>query len=180
MAAFASRYARAFADVVIAQKLDPNRITAQMEELRATVAGSPDLMNVWTNPGVPLTEKIKLLDAIVARQKYERHVRNFIAVLIQHRRINGLTEVTHEFLREMDLRMGFAEAEIISARELNATEKRAMESQVGRLTGKRVRALYVRDESLIGGAVVKIGSTIYDGSVRGQLQRMKEEIAADH
>lgn len=178
MAAFANRYARALADVVLAQKLDPNTVTVQLQEVTSMVAENPDLLNVWTNPGVPLGQKIRLLDAIVARESYEKHVRNFVAVLIQHGRIHAIAEITREFLREMDTRMGYAEAEIVSARTLPAPERRALEDQVGRLTGKRVRALYTQDESLIGGAVVKIGSTIYDGSVRGQLQRMKEEIAA--
>lgn len=180
MAAFASRYARALADVVIAQKLDPNTVMEQLQQVATIVAEHPDLLNVWTNPGVPLAQKIRLLDAIVARERYEKHVRNFVAVLIQHGRIHAIAEVTREFLREMDMRMGYTEAEIVSARALQAPEKRAMEEQVARLTGKMVRARYTQDESLIGGAVVKIGSTIYDGSVRGQLQRMKEEIVASN
>ncbi len=142
MAAFENRYARAFADVVIARKLDPNTVTAQLQEMVGTLAANPELMSVWTNPGVPLEQKIKLLDAIVAREKYEKHVRNFIAVLVQHGRIQAIAEVAHEFMRELDKRMGFAEAEVVSARALSAEEKRLMEDHAGRLTGKRVRALY--------------------------------------
>jgi F-type H+-transporting ATPase subunit delta len=66
----------------------------------------------------------------------------------------------------------------MTARDLGETERRALESQVGKLTGKKVRAQYARDASLLGGAVVRVGSTIYDGSVLGQLNRIKEAISS--
>jgi F-type H+-transporting ATPase subunit delta len=73
--------------------------------------------------------------------------------------------------------MNLAEAEITSARELGEDEKRGLERQIQRMTGKQVRARYSRDSSLLGGAVIKIGSTVYDGSVRGQLNRIREQLA---
>jgi F-type H+-transporting ATPase subunit delta len=75
--------------------------------------------------------------------------------------------------------MGFAEAQITSARELGDAEKREFEAQVEKLTGKKVRACYGKDAALLGGAVVRIGSTIYDGSVKGQLGRLREEISGN-
>ena len=81
--------------------------------------------------------------------------------------------------KELDARMGFADAEITSARELGDAEKREFEAQVGKLTGKQVRARYAQDASLLGGAVVRLGSTIYDGSVKGQLERIRQEISGD-
>jgi len=92
--------------------------------------------------------------------------------------VHAIAEIARTFQSEIDERMGFAEAEITSARELGDEERRTLESQVAQLTGKRVRAVYKRDAALIGGAVVRVGSTIYDGSVRGQLERMKEELTA--
>ena len=83
-----------------------------------------------------------------------------------------------QFEQELDARMGFAEAEITSARELGETERAALESQVQVMVGKKVRARYSRDASLLGGAVVRIGSTIYDGSVEGQLERIREAISS--
>ena len=79
--------------------------------------------------------------------------------------------------KELDARLGFAEAEITSARVLGDAEKGEFEAQVGKLTGKKVRARYGQDASLLGGAVVRVGSTIYDGSVKGQLERIREEIS---
>jgi F-type H+-transporting ATPase subunit delta len=76
------------------------------------------------------------------------------------------------------MRLGFAEAEITSARDLNDTEKRTLEGQVAKVTGKKVRARYALDKALLGGAIVRVGSTIYDGSVQGQLARIKEAISS--
>ena len=178
MSAFASRYARAFADVVQANKLDFAKVTAELHSFVQMIQDSPELLNVWTNPSVPEDQRIKLLDALVSRDGVSRPTRNFIAVLIAHRRINAIADIARTFQTEMDERLGFAEAEITSARELGDDERRSLELQVSQLTGKRVRAVYKRDAALIGGAVVRVGSTIYDGSVRGQLERMKEELAA--
>jgi F-type H+-transporting ATPase subunit delta len=99
-------------------------------------------------------------------------------VLIDHRRVQFLGPIVKEFEHELDRRLGFAEAEIISARELSDTERRALEAQVGKLTGKKVRARYSRDVSVLGGAMVRVGSTIYDGSVKGQLERIREAISS--
>src|ERR1700721_2463111 len=120
---------------------------------------------------------IPVLDAIVARDGISKQVRNLLAVLIDHRRVHFLEPVIRQLEKELDARLGFAEADITSARELGDAEKREFEAQVGKLTGKKVRAHYAQDASLLGGAVVRVGSTIYDGSVKGQLERMKEALS---
>jgi F-type H+-transporting ATPase subunit delta len=73
--------------------------------------------------------------------------------------------------------MGIAEAQVTSFRDLSDAEKRTLEAQVGKLTGKKVRAEYSRDTTILGGAIVRVGSTIYDGSVLGQLERIRQQIA---
>ena len=118
-----------------------------------------------------------MLDAIVSREGISREVRNFVAVLIDHRRISFLGDIAKQFEQELSQRMGFVEAEITSARDLDGEEKSVLESEVAKLTGKKVRAHYSREESLLGGAVVRIGSTIYDGSVDGKLTKIREKIA---
>ncbi len=179
MAAVTSRYARAFADVVADLKLDPARTVEQLRSLVAVVNASDDLRRVWENPSIPAEQKRNLLDAIVQRMSLARPVRNFVAVLIDHHRIAALSEISRQFEVELDHRLGFAEAAISSARELSSTEKRQLEAQIERLSGKKVRASYAVDQGLLGGAMVKLGSTIYDGSVRGQLQKLKQELSSD-
>jgi F-type H+-transporting ATPase subunit delta len=178
MSAATSRYARAFVDVVVDGRLDAHRVVQELQSIAITARESLELRQVWESPAIPAEQKRGLLDAIVAREGISRPVRNLIAVLIDHRRIGSLEQVVKDFQQELDSRLGFAEADISSARELNDAEKRALESQVEKLTGKKVRARYSRNASLLGGAVVKLGSTIYDGSVAGQLRRIREQLSS--
>jgi F-type H+-transporting ATPase subunit delta len=178
MASVASTYARAFADVVVDERLDANRATGGLREIARLMAESMDLRRVWGNPAVPADQKRHLLDAIVQREGMDKQVRNLVAVLIDHRRVQFLPGIIEQLEKELDARMGFAEAQIFSARELGDAEKRALETRVAKVTGKKVRASYGLDASLLGGAVVRVGSTIYDGSVKGQLERIKEAISS--
>jgi F-type H+-transporting ATPase subunit delta len=179
MASVASTYARAFADVVLDAHLDANRAIAQLRSIAGLLNESSDLRRVWENPAIPAEQKRRVLDAIAQRDQISKQVRNLVAVLIDHRRMHFLDSVIRQLEKELDTRLGFAEAEITSARELVDAEKREFEAQVGKLTGKKVRAHYAQDKSLLGGAVVRVGSTIYDGSVRGQLERIREEISSN-
>ena len=178
MASVPSTYARAFADVVLGARLDANRAIGGLRRIAGLLAESTELRRVWENPAVPADQKRKLLDAIVHREGIEPHVRNLMAVLIDHRRVQFLARITEQLEKELDARLGFAEAHITSARELADSEKRALEAQVEKVTGKKIRARFGLDASLLGGAVVRIGSTIYDGSVKGQLEKIKEAISS--
>lgn len=178
MASVPSTYARAFADVVFSARLDAGRAVGGLRQIAALFEQSADLRRVWENPAVPAEQKQKLLDVIVQRDGIDRPVRNLIAVLIDHRRLAILPRIVEQFEKELDRRMGLADAQISSARELGDNEKRTLEGQIAKLTGKKVRAQYGLDPSLLGGAVVRIGSTIYDGSVKGQLEKIKEAISS--
>jgi F-type H+-transporting ATPase subunit delta len=178
MASVASTYARAFADVVLSAHLDANQAVGGLHRIVDLLAESEDLRRVWENPAVPAEQKHKLLDAIVEREGIERHVRNLVAVLIDHRRVQFLARIVEQLKKELDARMGFAEAHITSARELGDAEKRSLEAQIERVTGKKVRAQFGLDAALLGGAVVRVGSTIYDGSVKGQLEKIREAISS--
>jgi F-type H+-transporting ATPase subunit delta len=177
MASAISVYARALADVVLESRLDAARTLKELRALSSLLAGHSDLRRVWENPAIAAGQKRGVLDAIAKHEGLSRQVRNFVAVLIDHRRMHLFDRIVDQLQHELDARMGFAEAQITSFRELSDPEKRALESQVEKLTGKKVRARYSRDASILGGAVVRVGSTIYDGSVLGQLERIREQIA---
>jgi F-type H+-transporting ATPase subunit delta len=178
MASVAGSYARAFADVVVERRLDVEKTRAELSVIGGLLDTSGDLRRVWENPGIPAEQKRKVLDAIVTREGISRPVRNFVAVLMDHRRIQFFDAIVQQFQQEINQRLGFADAEITSARELADEEKRELEAKVQKLTGKKVHARYSRDASILGGAIVQVGSTIYDGSVRGQLERIKEAISS--
>ena len=176
MASVIGAYARAFADVVIGSKLDSGSMTEQLKAFEALLAQSDPLRRVLENPSISGDRKLAVLDAIAAKIALARPVRNFIAVLTDHRRLPLLDDILKQVEQELNERLGIADAEVCSARELSDTEKKLLEAEVGRLTGKKVRARYRRDASLLGGAVVQVGSTIFDGSVEGQLERIREQL----
>jgi len=176
MASVVGAYARAFADVVVSGKLDAGRMIEQLRLIVALRNESEVLRRVLENPSIPGNRKLAVLDALAQRTGMAREVRNFIAVLTDHRRLPLFAEVVKQVEQELNDRMGIADAEVRSARDLSEAEKKLLEAEVARLTGKKVRARYERDTSLLGGAVVQVGSTIYDGSVAGQLQRIREQL----
>ncbi len=178
MAAVTSRYARALADVVFERKLDANGAVATLDTIAGALASTPQLRQIWDNPAVPAEQKRKVLDALMKHVGGDRMVRNFIALLIDNRRIVALPEIARQFRGELNERMGIAEADVTTIRELSADEKRALEAQIAKLTGKKVMARYAKDPQILGGAVVKVGSTVYDGSVKGKLQRLKEALSS--
>jgi F-type H+-transporting ATPase subunit delta len=177
MATVINTYARAFADVVFASHLEPARTLKEAQDLSELVTRSKQLREVWATPSIPAEQKRAVLDAIVQREGISRTVRNFVAVLMDHHRISFLAAIVKQFELELDARMGYAEAQITSARELGESERAVLEAQVQAMVGKKVRARYSRDTSLLGGAVVRVGSTIYDGSVEGQLERIREALS---
>ena len=176
MASVVGAYARAFADAVMRGKLDPAGMIEQLRSAEALLAGSEALRRVLENPSIPSDRKLAVLDGIVQKTGMARQTRNFLAVLTDHRRLPLLVDITRQVEQELNERLGIADAEVRSARELSDSEKKLLEAEVTKLTGKRVRARYQRDAALLGGAVVQVGSTIYDGSVAGQLQRIREEL----
>jgi F-type H+-transporting ATPase subunit delta len=177
MAAVLGRYARAYAEVVVKHKLNPEKTVAEFQEIADLVNSSRELRNVLQNPAVSREQKHNLLDAIIQRVGATKVLRNFLAVLVDHGRIGHIGDLLEQFKRELDRRLGIAEAKVSSVRELSSAEKKSLEQQLAAITGMTVRATYSKDGTLLGGVLVRVGSTIYDGSVQGRLQRMRQELA---
>ena len=130
MASVASIYARAFADSVLGAHLDATRATAELRTVAALLAESAELRRVFENPAIPAEQKRRVLDVIAQRDGITKQVRNLIAVLIDHRRVQFLDPIIQQVEKELDARLGFAEADITSARDLGDAEKRTLETQV--------------------------------------------------
>jgi F-type H+-transporting ATPase subunit delta len=176
MSALSLRYAHALASVVKAQNLDATAAQQQLKDFGGALATSRELREVLANPSIPSQQKLNVLDAIAGRLGMFRQVRNFVAVVIDHGRLAEFSEMVADFATVSDEQLGLAEAEITSAYPLNDSDKAELEAQVAKLAGGRVRATYREDKSLLGGAVVKIGSTVYDGSIRAQLTELKQRL----
>jgi F-type H+-transporting ATPase subunit delta len=179
MAAANSRYARALADVASEKKLDADKQAGELRTLSQVLAASPELRIALVTPSIPVPQKLKVLDAVVAKTGASPVTRNFLGVLIRNRRIAALGEIARLFEVEMNERRGFSEAEVTSWRDLGDEEKKSLSTQLEAVLGKKVRARYQKDESLLGGARIRVGSTIYDGSVRGQLRKLKEQLSSE-
>jgi F-type H+-transporting ATPase subunit delta len=178
MALYASRYARAFADVIFETKLNAKDVQRQLGDFGAAWHESRELREFFLDPSFALEQKIALLDKLNAKLGMAQQTRNFIAVLIRNDRIAGFDDVAAELRREINQRLGISEAKVVSARKLDEKERGDLEKQIADLTGGTVEAQFEEDSSLLGGAVVQVGSTVYDGSVRGRLNRLREELTA--
>jgi F-type H+-transporting ATPase subunit delta len=181
LSAVATRYASALADVVTAggSSLRPEDAVAQLRAFEAALRLSPELHNALVTPAVPGSRKKAVVGRIADILQLSRIARNFLFVLVDHRRISSLTEIIHSFELVVDERLGFARAEVTAASELSEAQRTALSRQLERLTGKRIRARYAVDGALIGGVVARIGSTVYNGSVRGQLDSLERRLGAE-
>jgi F-type H+-transporting ATPase subunit delta len=175
-----SRYASALVDVVTGPKgMDAAPVSQQLRAFEGLLSGSAELKNVLASPAVAAARKRAVVRQLADRLGVAKIVRNFLLVLTDHRRLPGLAQVIDSFEIQLDERMGFVRAELRSARELDERHKAALVDGLSRFTGKKVRARFAVEADLIGGVVAHIGSTLYDGSVRGQLDILARRLAAE-
>ncbi|MGA8144077.1 MAG: ATP synthase F1 subunit delta [Candidatus Acidiferrales bacterium] len=174
----AQRYAAALADVAAERKNGEvvRRDLATFVEAFYLVA---DLRNALESPAINPDVKRKVIEQICAKLRIDEAVQNFIYLLVDHRRTEMLTEIQQAFRGELNARLGIVEAEVTSARGLSAGEKKELTAVLEKRTGKKVEARFQEDEALLGGAIVRLGSTIYDGSVRDQLNRLREQLETE-
>lgn len=172
----ARRYAVALADVVIA-KGEARRVQEELSAWELMMQANQPLLEVFRNPTVPYEQKRKVLTALVARARVRPTTANFLQVLLQNQRLGDLGEVNKRFAQVLDERSGVVSAEVTTARPVPEDSQQALRAKLSAMTGKDVRLSFKTDEELIGGMVTRIGSTIYDGSVRSQLQLAKEKLA---
>ncbi len=163
---YAGRYARALLDVLESNKVDVEDAGRELDEFAQAWQDSAALREVFLNPSYPAKQKVSLLDKLNGRLGMSVLVRNFLAVIINHERMDGFHVIVEEFQRMVRGDLGISKVEWTSARPLSEDEQQAVREKIHSLTGKRVEATFRADAALLGGARLKIGSTVYDGSVR--------------
>lgn len=171
------QYANALADVALVQGA-ADAALKQLSDFGAAYAVSADLRNFLTSPGVPREAKHGVIEKIAARLGAGKIIRNFLFVVSDHQRTHLLPEITSAFEEVVRQRQGIAEAEISSAVELSAAQKKRFTQTLERITGKKIEATYSLDPALLGGAVIRVGDTIYDGSVRNSLNELRARLVA--
>jgi F-type H+-transporting ATPase subunit delta len=172
------QYANALADIAVAQGA-AEAAAKQLNAFGAVFAESAELRNFLTSPAVSREAKHGAIKKIIARMRGSKILRNFLFIIADHRRTHMLPEIIAAFQEVIRQRQGIAEAEISSAAELSARQKTEFKKTLERLTGKRVEPKYSLDPALLGGAVVRIGDTIYDGSLRNRLNDLRVRLAAE-
>ena len=177
-AAVANRYARALVDVVTASTstAQPEDAVRQVRAVEEMITGSAELRTALLTPAIPNSRKRAVIGRLLKEMSVSDLIRNFVYVIINHRRIGLLPEISEAFELLMDQRLGFVRAEVTSATALDARRSAGLEAELSRLTGKKMRLRFAVDSSLLGGALARIGSTVYDGSIRGQLQQLRREL----
>jgi F-type H+-transporting ATPase subunit delta len=180
LSAVTTRYAHALADVVTASAspLSAADAVTQLKAFDAVLRSSIELQHALTTPSVPANRKRAVIQRIGYIVEISQITRNFLYVLVDHGRIASLTHIIHSFELAVDERLGFARAEVSSASELTEAQQTELRTALERISGKRLRARYAVDGALIGGVVARIGSTVYDGSVRGQLDTLERRMRA--
>lgn len=174
--AVARRYATALADVVL-QRGEAREVQQELNVFAQTLQANANLREVFANPTIALDQKRKVLSKVLELARPRPTTANFLKVLLQNQRLTELDEINLKFAQVLDDRAGVVAARVTTARAVPEATQQLLESRLHSLTGKRVRIEFETDPEMIGGLVTRIGSTIYDGSVRGQLEQMKEKMA---
>jgi F-type H+-transporting ATPase subunit delta len=176
--AAANRYARALVDVVLSpgSALKPEDAVAQLRAVVQTIADSFELRNALLTPAIQTSRKRAVMGRLLQQLRVPPVIRNFVYVIIDHRRVAIMPEILEAFELVLDERLGFIRAEVTSAEPLDQRRSSEIESELSGLTGKRMRLRFAVDAALIGGVAARIGSKVYDGSVRGHLEQLRRQL----
>ncbi len=172
----ARRYASALADVIL-DRGEAKEVQHELQQWEELLQSNAALQEVFRNPTIALDQKRAVLNKLIDRAKPRSTTANFLKVLLQNQRLTELPEINRKLAAILDERAGMVAAIVTSARPVPDNIQRSLEQRLIAVTQKKVRLDFKQDPDLLGGLVTRIGSTVYDGSVRNQLQQMKERMA---
>ena len=175
--AIASRYARALAEVLGAQG-DFGAMQRELEDFAGVWRESDDLRQVLTSPTIAVEQKRAVLDAVIEKLELSVTAGNFLRILLVNYRISLLEEVLEAFRKAANERLGIVEVQVSYAQTLTADEQEALRRKFAELTGKKVEMKFRHEENLLGGIQARVGSTIYDGSAQGYLERLRGQLTS--
>jgi F-type H+-transporting ATPase subunit delta len=150
--------------------------TWRRELEQAAAATDGQLMDVLANPALPLDERLEAANRVFAN--LGQSVRNMIFLLVRRHRIEQLPRVVAEFIRLDERRQGIVHANATSAAPLTDLEVKALTARLEQMTGGRIALETDVDASLLGGLIVRVGDRLIDGSVRGRLERLRNQLAS--
>src|SRR5262245_1193991 len=168
VATIANRYARALADVII-EKREVNEVLAELNQFAKLVAGHPQLHEVFASPVIAPENKRAVLNELLARLRLRQTTQNFLQLLLANNRLHQIEQMARALGKELDERTNIVSAEITTARAISEDERRLLHDKLRATTGKEVRLQFKTDPNIIGGVVARLGSKVYDGSIKNQL-----------
>jgi F-type H+-transporting ATPase subunit delta len=175
-----TRYARALMDVVLTpgSPLNATNVLGELRTVGGILSSSGDLQSVLLSPAVSPPRKRAVLARLMEPLGVSKQVQNFVFVVIDHRRIHQFSQVVEAFDALLDDRLGLIRADVASATPLSAGQQAELEGELSRISGKKAKLNFTTDPSLVAGVVARVGSTVYDGSVRGQLEKLRVMLAS--
>jgi F-type H+-transporting ATPase subunit delta len=171
----ARRYAIALADVVT-KTGDAASIQTELKTWEAMMDSNASLHEVFGNPSIAHKSQEKVLESLIEKTKPSKTTANFLRVLLRNGRLTELGKINERLVSVLEERSGVVSADITSARSLSEAQKAELQTNLEKLTGKRIRANFETDENIIGGVITRIGSTVYDGSVKTKLEELKQQM----
>ena len=171
----ARRYASALADVAVERK-EEARVQQEIEMWAGVIEGFPQLKEVFGNPTIPYDQKRRVLEDLIKQTRIGETSSSFLRVLLRNQRLGQLKQVSERLGLILDERAGVVGAQVITARPVPEEIKKQLYETLTATVGRKVRLTFATDESIIGGVVTQIGSTIFDGSVQGQLERLANDL----
>jgi F-type H+-transporting ATPase subunit delta len=172
----ARRYATALADVAI-ERREEREVQNELDQWAKMIEAHPQLKEVFANPTIIYDHKRKVLEDLISRSRLTETTASFLRVLLRNQRLSQLGAVVERFGQVLDERGGMVAAHVTTARPLPEDLQNSLHETLAAATGRKVRLSFATDESIIGGLVARIGSTIFDGSVQSQLDRLANEMA---
>jgi F-type H+-transporting ATPase subunit delta len=172
----ARRYATALADVAISRGVERD-VQAEIDLWAAMIEDNPQLKEIFSNPTIPYEQKARVVQELISRSRVRETTAGFLQVLLKNQRLDQLKDIAERFRLLLDDRAGVVAASVTSARPIPEDQQGALRDALANVTGKTVRLSFETDEAIIGGVVARIGSTIFDGSVESQLQRLAVDLS---
>ncbi len=172
----ARRYAAALADVAVARG-EQREIQDELVGWELMIQSNSQLREVFENPTIAYIQKQSVLKELIRRTKVRSATSNFLQTLLKNQRITALGEINKLFARVLDDRAGVVAALVTTARPISEDIRKGLSDRLTANTGKQLRLSFATEEKMIGGMVARVASTVYDGSIQNQLQRMEQTLA---
>ena len=174
----ANRYAKALFDVALAEKADLAKINQDLTAIAELVETNKDLALAASRAGVPDAARKALIEQVADRLGVAPQVKKLLVMLVEKRALVMAKDLAESYQERLLAHQNIVRAQVTSASPLSPEKTKALEESLSKVTGKKIELSVSVDPELLGGVVARIGSTVYDGSVKTQLQRMRQEISS--